>query len=78
MPNYGNFAEKDKCRPLAGNRAAKRTPDLVALSHPGISITGLEVNVVPVELDEKIPENYGATRDCRNSKSFWTDIEVVH
>ncbi|KAJ5311970.1 hypothetical protein N7508_002800 [Penicillium antarcticum] len=39
---------------IAGIMAAKRTPDIVPLCHPGIGITGVEVSV---ELNE--PENNG-------------------
>jgi cyclic pyranopterin phosphate synthase len=45
---------------IAGIMAAKRTPDLVPLCHPGIGITGVEVNVELVGPDEKNPEDYGA------------------
>ena len=34
---------------IAGIMAAKRTPDIVPLCHPGIGITGVEVNVELVE-----------------------------
>lgn len=36
---------------IAGIMAAKRTPDLVPLCHPGIGITGVEVSVELVEPD---------------------------
>ncbi|KAJ5746917.1 uncharacterized protein N7511_008613 [Penicillium nucicola] len=39
---------------IAGIMAAKRTPDIVPLCHPGIGITGVEVSV---ELHD--PENHG-------------------
>ncbi|KAJ6121102.1 hypothetical protein N7523_005382 [Penicillium sp. IBT 18751x] len=45
---------------IAGIMAAKKTPDLIPLCHPGIGITGVEVNVELVEPDEKNPEDYGA------------------
>ncbi|KAJ5901602.1 hypothetical protein N7495_002130 [Penicillium taxi] len=44
---------------IAGIMAAKRTPDLVPLCHPGIGITGVEVDV---ELEEPNPhtQDHGA------------------
>lgn len=39
--------------------AAKRTPDLVPLCHPGIGITGVEVSVELVEPEARKPDDYG-------------------
>ncbi|KAJ5351622.1 hypothetical protein N7452_000596 [Penicillium brevicompactum] len=41
---------------IAGIMAAKRTPDIIPLCHPGIGITGVEVSVELVEPDN----NHGA------------------
>lgn len=40
--------------------AAKRTPDLVPLCHPGIGITGVEVSVELAGPDEQTPRDHGA------------------
>lgn len=45
---------------IAGIMAAKRTPDLVPLCHPGIGITGVEVSVELVEPEAPKPDDYGA------------------
>jgi molybdenum cofactor biosynthesis protein MoaC len=45
---------------IAGIMAAKRTPDLVPLCHPGIGITGVEVTVELVGPEEKTPDDHGA------------------
>lgn len=44
---------------IAGIMAAKRTPDLVPLCHPGIGITGVEVHVELVGPDEQKPGDHG-------------------
>lgn len=43
---------------IAGIMAAKRTPDVVPLCHPGIGITGVEVNVKLLE-----PIDHNASKD---------------
>ncbi|KAJ5204979.1 uncharacterized protein N7498_005858 [Penicillium cinerascens] len=45
---------------IAGIMAAKRTPDLIPLCHPGIGITGVEVSVELVGPDENNPDDHGA------------------
>lgn len=45
---------------IAGIMAAKRTPDLVPLCHPGIGITGVEVDVELEEPKPHIQQDHGA------------------
>lgn len=50
---------------IAGIMAAKRTPDMVPLCHPGIGITGVEVDVKLLEPEpakDQSMMNYGAMR----------------
>ena len=46
---------------IAGIMAAKKTPDLVPLCHPGLGITGVEVDVTLVEpgSEDKSSERWG-------------------
>jgi Molybdenum cofactor biosynthesis enzyme len=55
---------------IAGIMAAKRTPDIVPLCHPGIGITGVEVSV---ELVEPGPNrDHGAMHVVASVSCFWS------
>ncbi|KAJ5114360.1 hypothetical protein NUU61_000119 [Penicillium alfredii] len=45
---------------IAGIMAAKRTPDLIPLCHPGIGITGVEISVELASPDEQRSSKHGA------------------
>lgn len=62
---------------IAGIMAAKRTPDLVPLCHPGIGITGVEVHVELVEPDEQKPGDHGAMQIVATVSCFGrTGVEM--
>ena len=55
---------------IAGIMAAKRTPDVIPLCHPGIGLTGVEVDVQLLGPDDDKSQGYGAMRvaatvDCQ-------------
>lgn len=55
---------------IAGIMAAKRTPDVIPLCHPGIGLTGVEVDVQLLGPDDEKTGDYGAMRvtatvDCQ-------------
>ena len=57
--------------------AAKRTPDLVPLCHPGIGITGVEVSVDLVESQERNPGDYGSMQIVSTVSCFGrTGVEM--
>ncbi|KAJ5551983.1 hypothetical protein N7535_000071 [Penicillium sp. DV-2018c] len=60
---------------IAGIMAAKRTPDIVPLCHPGIGITGVEVSVDLVEPGQD--GNYGAMNVVASVSCFGrTGVEM--
>ncbi|KAJ6164044.1 hypothetical protein N7470_002716 [Penicillium chermesinum] len=61
---------------IAGIMAAKRTPDLVPLCHPGIGITGVEVEVTLVAPGESA-DDHGAMRVVASVSCFGrTGVEM--
>ncbi|KAJ5826544.1 hypothetical protein N7447_003307 [Penicillium robsamsonii] len=59
---------------IAGIMAAKKTPDIVPLCHPGIGITGVEVSV---ELVEPAQDNHGAMNVVASVSCFGrTGVEM--
>ncbi|KAJ5099973.1 hypothetical protein N7532_006974 [Penicillium argentinense] len=62
---------------IAGIMAAKRTPDLVPLCHPGIGITGVEVTVELVEPASKKADDYGSMQIVSTVSCFGrTGVEM--
>ncbi|KAJ5924083.1 hypothetical protein N7466_008270 [Penicillium verhagenii] len=62
---------------IAGIMAAKRTPDIVPLCHPGIGITGVEVSVELVEPDAHKPQDHGAMQIVATVSCFGrTGVEM--
>ncbi|KAJ5162021.1 hypothetical protein N7492_007413 [Penicillium capsulatum] len=62
---------------IAGIMAAKRTPDLVPLCHPGIGITGVEVGVELVGPDTRNPSDYGSMQIVATVSCFGrTGVEM--
>lgn len=60
---------------IAGIMAAKRTPDIVPLCHPGIGITGVEVSVELVEPTST--EDHGAMQIVATVSCFGrTGVEM--
>lgn len=61
---------------IAGIMAAKRTPDLVPLCHPGIGITGVEVEV-KLDAPGEEPEDHGAMQVVATVSCFGrTGVEM--
>ncbi|KAJ5638828.1 hypothetical protein N7528_001218, partial [Penicillium herquei] len=62
---------------IAGIMAAKRTPDIVPLCHPGIGITGVEVSVELVEPGFGSGDEYGAMQIVATVSCFGrTGVEM--
>lgn len=62
---------------IAGIMAAKRTPDLVPLCHPGIGITGVEVGVELVAPDSQQPHDHGSMQIVATVSCFGrTGVEM--
>lgn len=62
---------------IAGIMAAKRTPDLVPLCHPGIGITGVEVDVELTGPDAQISSDYGSIQIVATVSCFGrTGVEM--
>ncbi|KAJ5167450.1 uncharacterized protein N7482_006231 [Penicillium canariense] len=62
---------------IAGIMAAKKTPDLVPLCHPGIGITGVEVSVELVGPEGKNAEDYGSMQILATVSCFGrTGVEM--
>ncbi|KAJ6088716.1 hypothetical protein N7486_009977 [Penicillium sp. IBT 16267x] len=62
---------------IAGIMAAKRTPDIVPLCHPGIGITGVEVSVELVKPDAADTQDHGAMQIVATVSCFGrTGVEM--
>ncbi|KAJ5994064.1 Molybdenum cofactor synthesis C-terminal [Penicillium sp. IBT 35674x] len=62
---------------IAGIMAAKRTPDIVPLCHPGIGITGVEVSVELVAPEANDPHDHGAMQIVATVSCFGrTGVEM--
>lgn len=62
---------------IAGIMAAKRTPDLIPLCHPGIGITGVEVEVKLVSPGGESSQDHGAMQIVASVSCFGrTGVEM--